>query len=62
LFNSLNRIYVKDLLAEEQNEVAKLPPLKYRVIRANQSYRGEIDVAITFTPKVINISHLFNFL
>ncbi|GAU31119.1 hypothetical protein TSUD_212260 [Trifolium subterraneum] len=46
-------IYVKDLLVEgEQNGVAKLPPLKYRVIRANQSYRGEIDVAITFTPKV----------
>jgi hypothetical protein len=60
LFNSLNRIYVKDLLAE--NGVAKLPALKYRVIRADQSYRGEIDVAITFTPKVINISHLFNFL
>ncbi|CAJ2653173.1 unnamed protein product [Trifolium pratense] len=46
-------IYVKDLLVEgEQNGVSKLPPLKYRVIRANQSYRGEIDVAITFTPKV----------
>ncbi|XP_004490894.1 16 kDa phloem protein 1-like [Cicer arietinum] len=46
-------IYVKDLLGESvQNGVAKLPPLKYRVVRADQSYRGEIDVAITFTPKV----------
>ncbi|KEH28255.1 elicitor-responsive-like protein [Medicago truncatula] len=48
-------IYCKDLLAQGvQNGVAKLPPLKYRVVRADQSYRGEIDVSITFTPKVIN--------
>jgi len=53
---SSNRIYCKDLLAQGvQNGVAKIPPLKYRVVRADQSYRGEIDVAITFTPKVINI-------
>ncbi|XP_061363714.1 16 kDa phloem protein 1-like [Gastrolobium bilobum] len=46
-------IYVEDLLAlGVENGGAKLQPLKYRVVRANQSYCGEIDVAITFTPKV----------
>ncbi|CAL5189999.1 unnamed protein product [Lathyrus oleraceus] len=46
-------IYVKDLLTQGvENGVSKLPPLKYRVVRADQSYRGEVDVAITFTPKV----------
>ncbi|MED6167605.1 hypothetical protein PIB30_004415 [Stylosanthes scabra] len=44
-------IYVKDLLAQGiENGGAKLQSLKYRVIGENNSYCGEIDVAITFTP------------
>ncbi|KAJ1389422.1 C2 domain [Sesbania bispinosa] len=46
-------IYVEDLLAQGvENGGAKLQPLKYRVVRENQSYCGEITVGITFTPKV----------
>ncbi|XP_015931479.1 16 kDa phloem protein 1 isoform X1 [Arachis duranensis] len=46
-------IYVKDLLAQGiENGGAKLQALKYRVIDENNSYCGEVDVAITFTPKV----------
>ncbi|XP_027368493.1 elicitor-responsive protein 1-like [Abrus precatorius] len=46
-------IYVGDLLAQGvENGGAKLQTLKYRVVRANQSYCGEIDVGITFTRKV----------
>ncbi|XP_022764532.1 elicitor-responsive protein 1 isoform X2 [Durio zibethinus] len=45
-------IYVKDLLAtgaEKGN--AELHPCKYRVVRADQRYCGEIEVGATFTRK-----------
>ncbi|XP_020233937.1 elicitor-responsive protein 1 [Cajanus cajan] len=46
-------IHVRDLLVQGvENGGAKLQTLKYRVVRANKSYRGEIDVGVTFTPKV----------
>ncbi|KAK7372375.1 hypothetical protein VNO80_05753 [Phaseolus coccineus] len=46
-------IHVGDLLAQGvENGGAKLQTLKYRVVRANKSYCGEIDVGVTFTPKV----------
>uniref|UniRef100_I1JHZ2 C2 domain-containing protein n=1 Tax=Glycine max TaxID=3847 RepID=I1JHZ2_SOYBN len=45
-------IYVKDLLAEgAENGSAELRPHKYSVVRADQSYCGEIEVGITFTRK-----------
>lgn len=47
------RIYVEDLLAKGvENGAVELKPLKYRVVRADQSYCGEIDVGITFTREV----------
>ncbi|KAK7300717.1 hypothetical protein RJT34_11566 [Clitoria ternatea] len=47
------RIYVEDLLAQGvENEGAKLETLKYRVVRPNQYYCGEIDVGINSTTKV----------
>lgn len=50
---SVCRIHVKDLLAQGiENGGAKLQTLKYRVVRANKSYCGEIDVGVTFTRKV----------
>ncbi|KAK7321517.1 hypothetical protein VNO77_32244 [Canavalia gladiata] len=46
-------IYVGDLLAEGvESGGAKLQTLKYRVVRENKSYCGEIDVGVTFTQKV----------
>ncbi|KAK4277958.1 hypothetical protein QN277_015871 [Acacia crassicarpa] len=43
-------IYVKDLLAiGAENGKAELRPQKYRVVGADQSYCGEIEVGITFT-------------
>ncbi|KAM1028729.1 hypothetical protein FF1_041283 [Malus domestica] len=46
-------IYVKDLLAQGvQNGTAELHPLKYSVVRADNTYRGEIKVGLTFTPRV----------
>ncbi|XP_047158983.1 16 kDa phloem protein 1-like [Vigna umbellata] len=46
-------IHVGDLLAQGvENGGAKLQTLKYRVVRADKSYCGEIDVGVTFTPKV----------
>ncbi|TQD85158.1 hypothetical protein C1H46_029246 [Malus baccata] len=45
-------IYVKDLLAQGvQNGTAELHPLKYSVVRADNTYRGEIKVGLTFTPR-----------
>ncbi|KAG4989705.1 hypothetical protein AAZX31_11G223700 [Glycine max] len=42
-------VYVEDLLAiGVEDGAAELQPLKYRVIRADQSYCGEIDLGITF--------------
>lgn len=56
------RIHVGDLLAQGvENGGAKLQTLKYRVVRANKSYCGEIDVGVTFTPKVY-ILHKFHYL
>ncbi|KAH0979723.1 hypothetical protein GBA52_006900 [Prunus armeniaca] len=45
-------IYVKDLLAlGVENGTAQLHPLKYSVVRADRTYRGEIQVGLTFTPR-----------
>ncbi|XP_019432938.1 PREDICTED: elicitor-responsive protein 1 [Lupinus angustifolius] len=45
-------IYVKDLLAEGvEKGSSELRPHKYRVVGADQSYCGEIEVGITFTLK-----------
>nr|KYP75911.1 Elicitor-responsive protein 1 [Cajanus cajan] len=42
-------IYVEDLLAiGVKDGVNELQLLKYRVVRADQSYCGEIDVGVTF--------------
>ncbi|XP_027939913.1 elicitor-responsive protein 1-like [Vigna unguiculata] len=46
-------IHVGDLLDQGvENGEAKLQTLKYRVVRANKSYCGEIDVGVTFTLQV----------
>uniref|UniRef100_A0A2N9IQV5 C2 domain-containing protein n=1 Tax=Fagus sylvatica TaxID=28930 RepID=A0A2N9IQV5_FAGSY len=46
-------IYVEDLLAVGvENGTAELHPRKYRVVRTDQSYCGEIEVGVTFTRKV----------
>ncbi|KAH7548109.1 hypothetical protein ACOSP7_032560 [Xanthoceras sorbifolium] len=46
-------IYVEDLLARGvEKATAELPPLKYRVVAADKTYRGEIQVGVTFTRKV----------
>jgi len=51
---SVSRVHVKDLLAEgTEKGSAVLRPHKYSVVRADQSYCGEIEVGITFTLKVI---------
>ncbi|KAI5434469.1 16 kDa phloem protein 1 [Lathyrus oleraceus] len=45
-------IYVKDLLAEGvEKGSAILRPRKYSVVRADNSYCGEIEVGINFTRK-----------
>ncbi|KAF4386214.1 16 kDa phloem protein 1 [Cannabis sativa] len=45
-------IYVEDLLAlGAENGAAQLHPRKYSVISADQTYRGEIQVGVTFTIK-----------
>ncbi|XP_062087288.1 16 kDa phloem protein 1-like [Humulus lupulus] len=45
-------IYVKDLLAVgAENGTAQLQTSKYRVVGADQKYRGEIQVGVTFTRK-----------
>ncbi|KAK3232148.1 hypothetical protein Dsin_004029 [Dipteronia sinensis] len=47
-------IYVEELLAlGMENGTAQIHPRKYRVIAADQSYRGEIQVGITVTRRVI---------
>jgi hypothetical protein len=49
----ISRIYVKDLLVEGvDNGSAELRPRKYSVVRADNSYCGEIEVGLTFTRKV----------
>jgi len=59
---SVSRVYVKDLLAEgTEKGSAELRPHKYSVVRADQSYCGEIEVGITFTLKVtfqFEIAHI----
>ncbi|KAK2999984.1 hypothetical protein RJ639_024449 [Escallonia herrerae] len=46
-------IYLEDFLAlGVENGTAELHPRKYRVVGSNQVYNGEIQVGITFTPKV----------
>ncbi|KAK4836429.1 hypothetical protein QYF36_022984 [Acer negundo] len=50
-------IYVEDLLAlGVENGTAELPPLKYSVVLANKTYRGEIKVGVTFTRKAENVT------
>ncbi|XP_062087206.1 16 kDa phloem protein 1-like isoform X2 [Humulus lupulus] len=45
-------IYVEDLLAlGAENGAAELHTRKYSVISADQTYRGEIQVGVTFTIK-----------
>jgi hypothetical protein len=49
----ISRIYAKDLLVEGvENGSAELHPRKYSVVRADNSYCGEIEVGLTFTRKV----------
>lgn len=46
-------IYLKDLLSlGVEKGTAELHPTKYSVIRADGSYRGELQVGVVFTPKV----------
>ncbi|XP_057475544.1 16 kDa phloem protein 1-like isoform X1 [Actinidia eriantha] len=46
-------IYLKDLLAlGVENGSAELPPSKYKLVASDQRYCGEIQVGVTFTPKV----------
>ncbi|KAF5729595.1 elicitor-responsive protein 1 [Tripterygium wilfordii] len=46
-------IYIRDLLAQGvDNGTAELPSQKYSVVTADQSYLGEVQVALTFTAKV----------
>ena len=48
------RIYLKDLLAlGMENGSAELPPSKYKLVASDQRYCGEIQVGVTFTPKVL---------
>ena len=50
---SICSIYVEDLMAVGvENGTAELHPRKYSVVRKEQSYCGEIEVGVTFTPKV----------
>ncbi|KAK9283545.1 hypothetical protein L1049_011792 [Liquidambar formosana] len=45
-------IYLRDVLAlGVENGSAELQPCKYSVVNADQSYCGEIEVGVTFTPK-----------
>ncbi|XP_047306857.1 16 kDa phloem protein 1 [Impatiens glandulifera] len=47
-------VYLEDLLAMgvENNGVAEMHPRKYSVVSCDQSYCGEIQVGIRFTPKI----------
>ncbi|KAB1217868.1 Elicitor-responsive protein 1 [Morella rubra] len=46
-------IYVKDLLVSGvEKGTAELHPRKYSVVRTDKTYCGEIQVGVTFTPKV----------
>ncbi|KAK1421289.1 hypothetical protein QVD17_23495 [Tagetes erecta] len=48
-------IYLKELLElGVENGTAELRPQKYSVVDNNQSYTGDIRVAVTFTPRVEN--------
>ncbi|KAL5561841.1 hypothetical protein UlMin_031588 [Ulmus minor] len=45
-------IYVEDLLAVgAEKGSAELHPRKYSIVQADQTYRGEIQVGVTFTRK-----------
>uniref|UniRef100_A0A7N0V484 C2 domain-containing protein n=1 Tax=Kalanchoe fedtschenkoi TaxID=63787 RepID=A0A7N0V484_KALFE len=46
-------IYVEDLLAMgvENGSPAEMHPQRYRVVLADKSYCGQIQVGVTFTPK-----------
>lgn len=47
-------IYVKDLLVSGvEKGTAELHPRKYSVVRTDKTYCGEIQVGVTFTPKVL---------
>ena len=50
---SICSIYVEDLMAVGvENGIAELHPRKYSVVCKKQSYCGEIEVGVTFIPKV----------
>ncbi|XP_039067122.1 16 kDa phloem protein 1-like [Hibiscus syriacus] len=53
-------IYVKDLLAiGAEKGSAEIHPTKHSVVNAENSYRGDITVGVTFTTKVYKpFSHL----
>ncbi|XP_058099260.1 elicitor-responsive protein 1 isoform X2 [Magnolia sinica] len=45
-------IYLKDVLAlGMENGIAEIRPCKHRVLLADRTYCGEIQVGLTFTPK-----------
>ena len=51
---------MEDLLAlGAENGTAELHPRKYSVVSADQTYRGEIQVGVTFTSKVLTLLLLF---
>lgn len=50
MVGSFCRIYVEELLVKGvEKGTAELPLSKYRVVDADETYRGEIQVALTFT-------------
>ncbi|KAK3232149.1 hypothetical protein Dsin_004030 [Dipteronia sinensis] len=50
-------IFVEDLLSlGVENGTSELPPLKYNVVAADKTYCGEIQVGVTFTPKVCTLT------
>lgn len=49
------RIYVKELLElGVETGSAEIHPRKYSVVAADKSFRGDIQVGVTFTKKVFN--------
>ncbi|XP_076914522.1 16 kDa phloem protein 1-like [Bidens hawaiensis] len=46
-------MYLKQVLERGvENGSAELHPQKYRVVGSNQNYRGDMQVGVTFTPRV----------
>ncbi|GLJ41260.1 hypothetical protein SUGI_0854060 [Cryptomeria japonica] len=36
-----------------------IPPSQYRVVLMDKTYSGQIKVALKFTPKAVDVSHLY---